>query len=345
MRRIASAVLVVLAFLVSGCRSVYLTRLAIEQARFIRAATPATDLLATTEDPDRRRALQALVDVRSFAAAEGLEVGGSYRKVSDSQKTSPFYVVTAAYVDRLEPYTWWYPVVGSIPYRGYFDREPAEQYAARLRKDGLDTMIVEASAYSTLGWLDDPLPSSVVDRGEQAVVVTVLHELVHQTFFAPGQVELNETLATAVSWRLAERFYEARGDAAAAASAREWREAWIRRSDALDAAAEKLRLYYAKTRTLRLERGQVLADRERIYAEVLADIERVDESFAAELRAGGLDNASFLAAHRYSTGGRTIDAFLASAPTIDEALDRLADEIDRDGDLDRVLLGAPVPVP
>jgi len=178
----------------SGCRSVYLTRLAIEEAKFLRDARPATDLLATAQDPARRRALETLIEVRRFAADEGLHVGDSYRTVSDNSHASSFHVVTAAYADRLEPYTWWYPIVGSIPYRGYFDREPAEKFAAKLREEGLDTLIVEASAYSTLGWFDDPILSTMIRAldealGDLAAMDATAAAVVELRFFGGMSVE------------------------------------------------------------------------------------------------------------------------------------------------------------
>jgi len=334
-----------LVLVTGGCRSFYLTRLAMEEAHFLHEAKPATDLLATTQDPARRRALETLIDVRRFAADEGLHVGDSYRTVSETSASSTFHVVTAAYADRLEPFTWWYPIVGSIPYRGYFDMEPAEKFAASLREQGLDTLIVEASAYSTLGWFDDPLPSSVLDRGEYSVVVTVLHELTHQTFFAPGQVAFNESLASACSWRLAERYYTLRGNAAGAARAKSWREAWIARSDVLDAAADKLAAYFDDARARGESRAQMIEGRRKIYEVVLADIDRVDHTTAEQLEQDGLDNASFLAAHRYANGGRGIDAYLAAQPSVALALAHLGEALAHHGDLHKFVLGAPEPVP
>lgn len=324
-----------------GCRGAYLVRLAYEEARFLGSATPATEMLATAQDPARRRALEALLAVRTFAAQEGLNVKGSYREVADTGSVAPFHVVTAAYADRLEPYTWWYPVIGAIPYRGYFDQESADAFAAGLDAEGLDTMVVEASAYSTLGWFDDPLPSSVLDRGEGAVVVTVLHELVHQTFFAPGEVAFNETLATAVAWRLAERYYASTGDAERAAKMDKARRAWVARSDVLDATAERLRAFFADAATRRLAREQILEERSALYADVLAQIEKVDATFAADLGEGGLDNASFLASHRYATGGRAIDEFLAQSPSIAAALARLDAAVASKQDLRAVVAPQP----
>jgi predicted aminopeptidase len=300
--------------LLSGCRGAYLARLAYEEMRFLNSATPATEMLASAGDPERRRALESLLSVRAFAEREGLDVGGSYRKVADVSSASPFHVVTAAYADRLEPYTWWYPIVGGIPYRGYFDRARAEKFAAGLRAEGLDTMVVEASAYSTLGWLDDPLPSNVLDRGAGAVVVTVLHELVHQTFFAPDAVAFNETLATAVSLRMAERYYEQAGDPVRAARVRAAREAWVGRSDVFDATAIRLSSFFGRAKAEKWPRERILAEREAVYAEVMAEISRIDPEFVRSTRNGRLDNASFLASHRYATHGRAIDDFLGRQP-------------------------------
>jgi len=107
--------------------------------------------------------------VRRFAEDRGLDVGGSYLEIADTNGLATAYVVTAAYPDRLEAYQWSYPVVGRIPYRGYFDRGEAEAFGRRMESDGLDTHIVEAAGYSTLGWLDDPLPSGLIDYDDVAL--------------------------------------------------------------------------------------------------------------------------------------------------------------------------------
>jgi predicted aminopeptidase len=302
-------------------------------------------MLANAQDPARRRALETLLSVRGFAAAQGLDVGGSYREVADVSSTSPFHVVTAAWSDRLEPYTWWYPVIGAIPYRGYFDRESADHFAAKLDAEGLDTMVVEASAYSTLGWFDDPLPSSVLDRGDGAVVITVLHELVHQTFFAPGEVAFNETLATAIAWRLAERYYGERGEPERAAKVTAARESWMARSDVLDVAAVRLREFFDDARQRRITHESMLEQRALLYAGIRDDIERVDATFVLQLD-GSLDNASFLASYRYAAGGRAIDAFVGACPSIPAALARLDAAVARKQELRRAIAegcGAPPP--
>ncbi|HEY2773474.1 MAG TPA: aminopeptidase [Candidatus Binatia bacterium] len=329
--------------LCGGCRAAYLSRLAWEEVRYLGSASAATDMLATAENPEKRHALEVLIDVRRFAQQQGLNVGGSYRKVADAARASSFEVVTAAYADHLEPYTWWYPIIGDIPYRGYFDRPSAEEFAATLRAKGLETMIVEASAYSTLGWFDDPLPSSVLDRGETAVVLTVLHELTHQTFFAPGRVALNETLATATSWRLAESYFLSKGDQKHADAMAKARQTWIERSDLLDKASDRLKEFFDQSRKQKLAREAMLQQRQDIYADLLGNMEHSDPVFAEMLRTDGLNNASFLAAHRYSQDGRAIDAYLAAQPSIEKALARLNDAQAKRIDLRDVIAGTTAP--
>ncbi len=291
---------------VSGCRGAYLARLAYEQARYLGSARPISELAAGSSDETQRRRLLLVLEARRFAQSLGMDVGGSFLRVSDSAKARSFHVVTAAYADRLEPYVWWYPLVGSIPYRGYFDSESAEKFARGLRAEGLDTRIVEASAYSTLGWFDDPLPSALLESEDTELVTVVLHELVHQNLFVKGQVAFNETLATSIGLRLAERFFRERGDESSAAKLKEARAAWLRRGRFFDDFAERLSLFLDGARRHRLALERTLAGRAVLYEEAR------EQLAAIGVEASGLtDNAAFLAAYRYAKRAPLIDAFVA----------------------------------
>jgi hypothetical protein len=183
----------------------------------------------------------------------------------------------------------------------------------------------------------------VLDRGAGAVVITVLHELTHQTFFAAGQVAFNETLATAVSYRLAERYYAEKGDDVRAQKIRAIREAWVGRSDVLDAATARLQSFFGRAKVEAWPRERLLAERAAVYGEVLADIARTDPDFAASLGGGKLDNASFLAAHRYAANARAIDAFLGRHADVKSALAELKELSRRTKDLNAAV-SAPVSV-
>ena len=134
-----------------GCRAGYVARVGLEHLRYVRSAVPISRSIEAEPDGARRERLELVLAAREFAARNGLDVGGSYLSVADTSGLATAHVVTAAYADRLEPYTWRYPVVGTIPYRGYFERSDAEAYGAKLEARGYDVYIVEASGYSTLG--------------------------------------------------------------------------------------------------------------------------------------------------------------------------------------------------
>ncbi len=130
----------------------------------------------------------------------------SYRALVEADRGT-VHVVVAAPANQLEPVTWWFPVSGRVSYRGYFARERAERFAADLAADGLDTYVRPAPLYSTLGFFDDPIPREALSWPEPELVDTILHELVHQTVFVPGDVEYDEALASFVAHRATAAFY------------------------------------------------------------------------------------------------------------------------------------------
>ena len=93
---------------------------------------------------------------------------------------------------------WCFPVAGCVQYRGYFDEKDAHKYAAQLTNKGLDVYVAGVPAYSTLGWFDDPLLSTMLDRGEIIIASYIFHELAHQQFYVKGDTAFNEAFATAV---------------------------------------------------------------------------------------------------------------------------------------------------
>jgi predicted aminopeptidase len=112
----------------------------------------------------------------------------------------------------MEPKSWWYPVVGSLEYRGYFSERAAQQYAETLRKKGYDVYIGGASAYSTLGWFKDPVLNTFIFDPEPDLAETIFHELGHQRVFARGDTDFNEAFATTVGQEGARRWLRSKGD-------------------------------------------------------------------------------------------------------------------------------------
>ena len=116
--------------------------------------------------------------------------------------------VSGCQADRFVSHVYRYPIVGKLPYIGYFNREDADREARRLQSLGLDTWIRPAGAYSTLGWFRDPLWRSMLSWDLDRLANTVLHELVHSTLWLKGHGSFNESFASFVGDQAAERFVE-----------------------------------------------------------------------------------------------------------------------------------------
>ena len=243
-RRAAVPVIAALSILLSGCAAGYVMRAGYEEARLLARRQPIDAVLASDIDARTRHQLELTLAARRFArTALGLAVGGSYRSIAAVEQSQVVQVVTAAPRDRLVPYTWWFPIVGRIPYRAYFDPAEATALAAALERDGYDTYVRPAVAFSTLGWFDDPLLDTLLRYDEERLAETIFHELLHNTLYVPGQAAFNESFATFVGYRGCEAFFVANGEAARAdRCAARWADAvtfsaFLRRLiDALQAA-------------------------------------------------------------------------------------------------------------
>ncbi|MBC7790936.1 MAG: aminopeptidase [Anaerolineae bacterium] len=207
-----------------GC---YLSRAGWEEAKILRGRKPIGELVRnSTVDPVTRGKLALVLDAREFAAdSVKLDAGESFTKFTQLERDTLVLVLAAAYRDKLERYTWWFPIVGRVPYKGFFDFAAARRAAADLERKGFDVTLRPSSAFSTLGWFNDPLLSTTLGADSVDLVNTVIHELTHNTFYAPGQAVFNESFANFVGARGATWFFASRGDTlSAAASDARWED-------------------------------------------------------------------------------------------------------------------------
>jgi predicted aminopeptidase len=219
LRTLAVVALAVLAYLVIAPTGRYLLRGAWEEARILARRRPLVDILAdSATTPALRAKLRLVLAARAFAADSlGLDAGQSFTTYSETGRDTLTLVVSGAYRDRLKSYTWWFPVVGRVPYKGYFDFDEARRQERALNARGFDTRLGAVSAFSTLGWFNDPLLPSTLRADSLTLANTVIHELTHNTYYAPGGAVFNESFANFVGSRGAERFFLSRGQTAAAA--------------------------------------------------------------------------------------------------------------------------------
>jgi len=180
-----------------GCYAGYLARAAYEEGLILWNRKPIGDALARGDLPaDIRAKLETVLAVRKFAAEElGLNVGGAYQSMALVDQSAVVHVLMAAPRDSLEPYTWWFPIVGRVPYRGYFDESDAAAEAAALEAQGLDTMVRPAVTFSSLGFFSDPLLSNLLKLDRVELAGVIIHELFHRTYYLAGDAMFDESAA------------------------------------------------------------------------------------------------------------------------------------------------------
>jgi len=212
--------LVLVTFLLTptGC---YLSRAGWEEAKILAGRRRIVRMVEdTATDPNTRARLRLVLEARGFAADSiKLRTGDSFTTYSHLDRDTLVLVVSGAYRDRLEPYTWWFPIVGRVPYKGFFDFGAAKDLARDLERRGFDSYVRPSAAFSTLGWFNDPLLSTTLRLDSVDLANTVIHEVTHNTFYKAGQAVFNESFANFVGARGAAWFFRTRGDSALAAFA------------------------------------------------------------------------------------------------------------------------------
>ncbi len=187
--------------LISGCTPVrYYAQAVSGHLELMRLAVPIEERLreAGTPDPLRAKLARVLV-IREFASRDlALPDNGSYRSYADLGRPFAVWNVFAAPEFSVKAVESCFPFAGCVSYRGYYSEEAARQYAAALAEQGYDTHVGGVPAYSTLGWLDDPVLSTFIQYPETEVARILFHELAHQTVYVKDDTMFNESFASLV---------------------------------------------------------------------------------------------------------------------------------------------------
>jgi predicted aminopeptidase len=250
-----------------------------EGSRYLSIVSKAVSLDRALADPKTKPEVRLLIEraqrARAFAVEElGLADTRNYQSIAEVEGDRLATVVQACASLSFDRHYWSYPFVGKLPYRGYFDPKDAKAEAARLEKEGLDAIARPVDAFSTLGFIADPLFSFMASYDEAEVADLVIHEMTHATVFVKGEAnsQFNEELATFVGSRGSLLFLEReRG-----AGSPELRDAEERRKDArtfasfLAGTARELEAVYssgADEGEKRRRKAEVIADRARAFQE------------------------------------------------------------------------------
>lgn len=199
---IFSSLLILLLAAVAGCQSIGYYKQAISgQMQMLSNQKPLSEMIADSKtSPKLKEKFRLILALRSFAEENlGLSAGGRYLSYVDLHRSNAVWNVYAAPELSLKPKSWWYPVVGSVTYRGYFSEAAAQAYAKKIREQGFDVYVGGVDAYSTLGWFKDPVLNTFIEDSDRRLASLIFHELTHQRLFISGDTEFNEALATAVA--------------------------------------------------------------------------------------------------------------------------------------------------
>jgi predicted aminopeptidase len=278
--RVVSALTLSLVVLLQGCDVSYFAHAACEEGHLLWSRKPITEVLEKPDlSPAIRQRLETALAVRKFAADDlGLRVGGAYQTVTAVDQNAVVWVVMAAPRDSLSPYLWWFPIVGYVPYRGYFRKADADAEARAMEAQGYDTLVRPAIAFSSLGFFNDPLLSNLLELNRVELAGVLIHELFHRTFFLKSDVIFDESSANWIGNRGAVDFFTRKEGPASkdAAAAREIYDSDMKFAAFLRQEGARLfKLYYSG-----LPYGEILRRRVQLFAEINADYARLKPSLS-----------------------------------------------------------------
>lgn len=242
-----AAVIAVVVLMASCQTAKFYTQAASGQLEILRKSEPIPPILADpATPPGLKRQLSSVQEIRHFAT-EYLTLPGdeSYGKYADLGRPYVVWTLYAAPEFSLEPKTWWYPTLGRLDYRGFFRESDTEALAAQLRSEGYDVASGGTEAYSTLGWLHDPVLNTFVNAADVDLAELIFHELTHRRLFRNGDTTFNESLANAVAEEGVRRWLKHHGRTA---DLRKYEARLVRRGqfyDRIDSTRDELKALYA----------------------------------------------------------------------------------------------------
>lgn len=261
--------LLLLVTVLPGCTTIgYYSQAISGHVSLMWSAQPVDDLLKNpATDPSLADKLALARDARVFAKNRlALPVGDAFTEYTELGRPWVVVNLVAAPEFSLTPRQWCYPVAGCQAYRGYFSLDDARAEQKTLNNRGYDTFIGGVTAYSTLGWFDDPLHSGFTNLPDDRMVALMFHELAHRVVYVDEDTAFNESFATAVELEGLRLWLEERDDTggfAAALARLEQRNATLALVEDTVTALE--RLYQDPD-------AVAAADRRRLKQQLIADL-------------------------------------------------------------------------
>ncbi|MDR6564188.1 MULTISPECIES: aminopeptidase [unclassified Arcicella] len=170
---------------------------------------PLEEVLKDKNVPDSlKKRILLIGEIKRFAIDSlGLQDNPKvYQTLYDQQGRPLVYLLTVAERYKMEAVMFNFPFIGNFTYKGFFDSTAAYQEENVWKLQGYDTEMGQGAAYSTLGWLPEPILSSMLYYSDGKLASLIIHEMTHGTIFVKDDHETSENLANFIGDYGAKRF-------------------------------------------------------------------------------------------------------------------------------------------
>ena len=188
----------------------YLIDQGIGQFQILWKAKKIEDILNSSNyDEETKSKLRLIREVKAFAEDSlGLKKTDNYTSVYFHHSDTLIWLVSGCAPFEFKDYKWQFPLIGKMPYKGFFNKKKALEETENLIKSGYDYDISTVTAWSTLGYFDDPILSNMLKLRNDRLIEVIIHELAHATIFIKSDADFNENLATFIGIKGTELFLE-----------------------------------------------------------------------------------------------------------------------------------------
>ncbi len=187
----------------------YLYHVGKEQIRIVLKKEKIETVLANFQENDAKVKLKTVEDARKFAIEKlFLNSKGGFVYYVKLDRDEIGWNVSASYPLKFQSYEWWFPIIGKVPYKGFFDLEKTKEEEKKLIESGFDTKIRAIGGYSTLGWFSDPIFSNQLQTESYNLMGLVFHEMAHATVYINGDGVFNESYASFIEEEGIKEYYK-----------------------------------------------------------------------------------------------------------------------------------------
>jgi len=304
--------------LLAGCADLgYYAQSVSGQLSVLSARQPIAEVIADpATDPQLAARLKLALEIRDYGSRVlNLPDNGSYRSYADLKRPYVVWNVWAAPEFSVTPRQWCFPVAGCVTYRGYFAEAAARAYAGEIAVGGVETFVSGVTAYSTLGWFDDPVLNTFVRLPDHELARLIFHELAHQVLYVKNDTTVNESFATLVEQEGVRRWMADTGRKAQTPAF----EASQRRRAQFTAMATSARVQLEALYRLDLTADEMRSRKAAILAGLQQDYAALKAGWGAGLNYARLD--AFFAAPNNATLA-SVGAYTALVPAFAQAFAR-----------------------